>query len=58
MQRSRLRDDIKECKSREIRLQQDFTELEEENICLQKQVSLLKQNQVGTDMSRAASFWS
>ncbi|XP_023684358.1 protein bicaudal D homolog 2-like isoform X2 [Paramormyrops kingsleyae] len=46
MQRSRLRDEIKECKSREGRLQQDFTELEEENICLQKQVSLLKQNQV------------
>ncbi|XP_048877562.1 protein bicaudal D homolog 2-like [Brienomyrus brachyistius] len=46
VQRSRLRDEIKEFKSREGRLQQDFTELEEENICLQKQVSLLKQNQV------------
>nr|XP_033782189.1 protein bicaudal D homolog 2 isoform X1 [Geotrypetes seraphini] len=46
VQRSRLRDDIKEYKFREARLLQDYTELEEENICLQKQVSVLKQNQV------------
>ncbi|XP_043934085.1 protein bicaudal D homolog 2 isoform X2 [Protopterus annectens] len=46
MQRNRLRDDIKECKFREARLLQDYTELEEENISLQKQVSVLKQNQV------------
>ncbi|NWX98070.1 BICD2 protein, partial [Nothoprocta ornata] len=45
IQRSRLRDDIKEYKFREARLLQDYTELEEENICLQKQVSVLKQNQ-------------
>ncbi|NXX95957.1 BICD2 protein, partial [Centropus bengalensis] len=45
MQRARLRDDIKEYKFREARLLQDYTELEEENICLQKQVSVLKQNQ-------------
>ncbi|NXC14373.1 BICD2 protein, partial [Corythaeola cristata] len=45
LQRARLRDDIKEYKFREARLLQDYTELEEENICLQKQVSVLKQNQ-------------
>ncbi|XP_071401007.1 protein bicaudal D homolog 2 isoform X6 [Centroberyx affinis] len=46
LQRSRLRDDIKEYKFREARLLQDYTELEEENISLQKQVSVLKQSQV------------
>ncbi|XP_018422626.1 PREDICTED: protein bicaudal D homolog 2 [Nanorana parkeri] len=46
VQRTRLRDDIKEYKFREARLLQDYTELEEENISLQKQVSVLKQNQV------------
>ncbi|NXV37451.1 BICD2 protein, partial [Rissa tridactyla] len=40
IQRARLRDDIKEYKFREARLLQDYTELEEENICLQKQVSV------------------
>ncbi|XP_067095577.1 protein bicaudal D homolog 2-like isoform X1 [Osmerus mordax] len=46
LQRSRLRDDIKEYKFREARLLQDYSELEEENISLQKQVSVLKQTQV------------
>ncbi|KAM6977530.1 protein bicaudal D homolog 2-like [Aplochiton taeniatus] len=46
LQRSQLRDDIKEYKFREARLLQDYTELEEENISLQKQVSVLKQSQV------------
>ncbi|XP_066526309.1 protein bicaudal D homolog 2 isoform X2 [Hoplias malabaricus] len=46
LQRARLRDDIREFKIRESRLLQDYTELEEENISLQKQVSLLKQGQV------------
>lgn len=46
MQRCQLRDDIREYKIREARLQQDYTELEEENISLQKQVSVLRQNQV------------
>ncbi|XP_038864551.1 protein bicaudal D homolog 2-like [Salvelinus namaycush] len=45
-QRTSLRDDIKEYKFREARLLQDYTELEEENISLQKQVSMLKQTQV------------
>ncbi|XP_046896938.1 protein bicaudal D homolog 2-like isoform X2 [Hypomesus transpacificus] len=46
LQRTRLRDDIKEYKFREARLLQDYSELEEENISLQKQVSVLKQTQV------------
>ncbi|KAM4571142.1 protein bicaudal D homolog 2 [Fundulus diaphanus] len=46
LQRNQLRDDIKEYKFREGRLLQDYTELEEENISLQKQVSALKQSQV------------
>lgn len=45
LQRGRLRDDIKEYKFREARLLQDYSELEEENISLQKQVSVLRQNQ-------------
>ncbi|XP_056449005.1 protein bicaudal D homolog 2-like isoform X1 [Gadus chalcogrammus] len=46
LERVRLRDDVKEYKFREARLLQDYTELEEENISLQKQVSMLKQTQV------------
>ncbi|XP_030636566.1 protein bicaudal D homolog 1 [Chanos chanos] len=46
LQRSRMREEIREYKFREARLLQDYTELEEENISLQKQVSTLKQNQV------------
>lgn len=48
LQRNQLRDDIKEYKLLEARLLQDYTELEEENISLQKQVSALKQGQVRT----------
>nr|XP_046166893.1 LOW QUALITY PROTEIN: protein bicaudal D homolog 1-like [Oncorhynchus gorbuscha] len=46
LQRCRMREEIRECKFREARLLQDYTELEEENITLQKLVSTLKQNQV------------
>ncbi|XP_038872228.1 protein bicaudal D homolog 2-like isoform X2 [Salvelinus namaycush] len=46
LQRSQLRDDIREYKVREARLLQDYSELEDENISLQKQVSLLRQSQV------------
>ncbi|XP_038856564.1 protein bicaudal D homolog 1 isoform X1 [Salvelinus namaycush] len=46
LQRTRMREEIRECKFREARLLQDYTELEEENITLQKLVSTLKQNQV------------
>lgn len=46
-----MREEIKEYKFRETRLLQDYTELEEENITLQKLVSTLKQSQVGTRMN-------
>ncbi|XP_051977187.1 protein bicaudal D homolog 1-like isoform X2 [Xyrauchen texanus] len=46
LQRNRMREEIREYKFREARLLQDYTELEEENISLQKLVSTLKQNQV------------
>ncbi|XP_076848495.1 protein bicaudal D homolog 1 isoform X2 [Brachyhypopomus gauderio] len=46
LQRSRLKEEAREYKFRETRLLQDYTELEEENITLQKLVSTLKQNQV------------
>uniref|UniRef100_A0A8C4QXJ9 Uncharacterized protein n=1 Tax=Eptatretus burgeri TaxID=7764 RepID=A0A8C4QXJ9_EPTBU len=46
LQRSQLRDELKEWKARETRLALDVSELEEENISLQKQVSMLRQNQV------------
>uniref|UniRef100_A0A8C6KNL6 Protein bicaudal D homolog 1-like n=1 Tax=Nothobranchius furzeri TaxID=105023 RepID=A0A8C6KNL6_NOTFU len=46
LQRSRMQAELKEYKFRESRLLQDYTELEEENISLQKLVSTLKQNQV------------
>ncbi|XP_057180490.1 protein bicaudal D homolog 1-like isoform X1 [Triplophysa rosa] len=46
LQRSRMREEIREYKFREGRMLQDYTELEEENISLQKLVSTLKQNQV------------
>ncbi|XP_059833977.1 protein bicaudal D homolog 1-like isoform X2 [Hypanus sabinus] len=45
LQRVRMKDEIREYKFRETRLLQDYTELEEENITLQKLVSTLKQNQ-------------
>lgn len=46
LQRTRMREEMQEVKFRESRLLQDYTELEEENISLQKLVSTLKQNQV------------
>lgn len=49
LQRIRMKDEIREYKFREARLLQDYTELEEENITLQKLVSTLKQNQVSTN---------
>ncbi|XP_033858434.3 protein bicaudal D homolog 2-like isoform X2 [Acipenser ruthenus] len=45
-ERGQLQEDIKEYKIRELRQLQDNAELEEENISLQKQVSVLKENQV------------
>ncbi|XP_076861662.1 protein bicaudal D homolog 1 isoform X2 [Brachyhypopomus gauderio] len=46
LQTVQLREEVRDCKFRESRLLQDYTELEEENIGLQKLVSTLKQNQV------------
>ncbi|KAG8447907.1 hypothetical protein GDO86_015138 [Hymenochirus boettgeri] len=45
-ERGQLREEIKQRKISEMRHMQDFTELEEENISLLKQVSVLKENQV------------
>ncbi|KAM4737502.1 protein bicaudal D homolog 2 [Anableps anableps] len=45
-EKNHLRDEMKEYKVRELRQLQDNGELEEENISLQKQVSVLKENQV------------
>ncbi|KAJ3586123.1 hypothetical protein NHX12_012524 [Muraenolepis orangiensis] len=45
-EKEHLRDDMKEYKVRELRQLQDNGELEEENTSLQKQVSVLKENQV------------
>lgn len=44
---TRVKDQLKEYKTREVQQLQDNSELEEENISLQKQVSVLKENQVG-----------
>ncbi|KAM7134588.1 LOW QUALITY PROTEIN: protein bicaudal D homolog 2-like [Macrochelys suwanniensis] len=45
-EKTQLREELKQHKSRELRQLQDCAELEEENISLQKQVSVLKGNQV------------
>ncbi|XP_069501529.1 protein bicaudal D homolog 2-like [Ambystoma mexicanum] len=45
-EKAQLRSEVKQCKIREMRQLQDCTELEEENISLLKQVSVLKENQV------------
>ncbi|XP_007667850.1 protein bicaudal D homolog 2-like [Ornithorhynchus anatinus] len=45
-EKAQLKDEVKQYKVRENRQLQDCTELEEENISLQKQVSTLKENQV------------
>lgn len=50
-EKGHLRDEMKEYKVRELRQLQDNGELEEENISLQKQVSVLKENQVSCDSS-------
>lgn len=45
-ERRSLRTELKECRFRESRLLQDYSELEDENISLQKQVSTLRSSQV------------
>lgn len=46
LEKTRTREEMKEYKAREVQQLQDNSELEEENISLQKQVSVLKENQV------------
>jgi Microtubule-associated protein Bicaudal-D len=45
-ERKTLKSELKELKFRETRLLSDYSELEEENIGLQKQVSALRSSQV------------
>ncbi|XP_053147183.1 protein bicaudal D homolog 2-like [Hemicordylus capensis] len=45
-EKTRLREEMKQAKTRELRQLQDCAELEEENISLQKQVSVLRGSQV------------
>uniref|UniRef100_A0A672TDC9 Protein bicaudal D homolog 2-like n=1 Tax=Sinocyclocheilus grahami TaxID=75366 RepID=A0A672TDC9_SINGR len=45
VEKNRIREEMKEYKIREVQQLQDNSELEEENISLQKQVSVLKENQ-------------
>ena len=49
-EKGHMRDDMKEYKVRESRQLQDNSELEEENTSLQKQVSVLRENQVGLSL--------
>ncbi|GLH13771.1 Protein bicaudal D [Gryllus bimaculatus] len=46
LERKKMRGELKELKFRETRLITDYSELEEENISLQKQVSVLRSSQV------------
>lgn len=45
-ERAKLRTELRDMKYRETRMLADYSELEEENIGLQKQVSMLKSSQV------------
>ena len=47
-----MRSDLKEYKMRETRMLSDYSELEEENIMLQKQISNLRTSQVRADFTR------
>lgn len=48
VERKHLRSELKDFKFRETRLLTDYSDLEEENITLQKQVSVLRSSQVIT----------
>lgn len=54
-EKGHLRDEMKEYKVRELRQLQDNAELEDENISLQKQVSVLKENQVSKFCKRSVN---
>ena len=47
-----MRSDLKEYKMRETRMLSDYSELEEENIMLQKQISNLRTSQVTSDFTK------
>lgn len=51
-ERKNLRTELRECRFRETRLLQDYSELEDENISLQKQVSTLRSNQVDFESAK------
>lgn len=57
IERKTLRAELREIKFRETRLFADYSELEEENISLQKQVSVLKSSQVGTEFHKQLIAW-
>lgn len=57
-EKGHMRDEMKEYKVRELRLLQDNAELEDENISLQKQVSVLKENQVSRHLKEPANITS
>ncbi|KAG8034796.1 hypothetical protein G9C98_007872 [Cotesia typhae] len=52
VERKNLRTELRECRFRETRLLQDYTELEDENISLQKQVSTLRSSQVDFESAK------
>ncbi|XP_060539459.1 protein bicaudal D homolog 1-like [Pantherophis guttatus] len=54
-EKNQLREEMKQAKSRELCQLQDCGELEEENISLQKQVSILRGNQVEKEKASLAS---
>lgn len=56
-EKGHMRDEMKEYKVRELRLLQDNAELEDENISLQKQVSVLKENQVSQHSKELTLFY-
>jgi len=54
-QNRQVRKDFKEMKIREARTMSDYSELEEENVLLQKQLAGLKQTQVSLIISSSSS---
>lgn len=52
IERKTLRTELRECRFRETRLLQDYSELEDENISLQKQVSGLRSSQVEFEIAK------
>ena len=57
LERRNMKSELKDLKYRETRLLQDYSELEEENITLQKQVSALRCSQVRTGSRGGGGSW-